>query len=875
MTDKYPINTVVGIDIETTSLDPAHGDIIEIAAIRYDLASGHELDQYVQLTKPHYPITAQIRALTGINESLLTDAPRFSDIKNAVSSFIGTDAVFAHNASFDTRWLKHHGVPLTTNTVWDTFPLACIAWPEAVSYNLGALAAMLDIAGEVEHRAAADVEVTWRLLLKIKQELSLDRETLQSVTKILRDTNLTIYQSLFSLNKQSYRAATSSYPSAEISDSAPTTRAINETKYVNSDTPSHSQSNALKKTITDLIQSKKKGLIEAGPGLNRTTAYLAAALPLARVDAKVIIATATGSLARQLIEYDLPIALRELPQTLTIATLHERSSYLCTRRLDALIQKGTYPTSQAFTLLKIVVWHGKSRSTNLHRLNVSHQEVDILPAVHADALSCRAVCSTTYDCPYQQAVADTKKADVIITSHGVLIAIYDDEDLQLPIAAVIIDEADQLETSARTTTKLDLSQQRLDRTLAAITHGDALGAASSPSSTLSLTIQSGYQKLCIMASGLFTSISTANDTRIISELSRSGSPWRNFEHSANSLLADIKLFIGMVKARLDSTPVSDTVVQLAIRDLEAFSIELTNFVTGTPERIQWLTAEETANSNETAITFHDVAASVPAVLAPLISTIDCVILLSDCMAVNQSYSFIKRVTGFIPDVEIAYSSPTKNLDQLLIYLTKNTPLPTESDYIGFIANQIGAITTFLQGRTYVLCTSKQMVNDLYELLINDLDKERIAVLAQGISGGRASMLRRVKSNPRTLLLGTISYWQGLAIPVTSLPCLIIPRLPFPNPHEPIINGVAAINNVDQFTNIAIPRMITTLRQTLNQLLDDTDGRTAMVILDSRALDHQYRNAITNSLTSNSICSGPVTDIQPRLKTWFGGSPRTV
>lgn len=191
--------TVIGLDIETTALEPAEGDIIEIVVIRYNFQSGEEIDRFESLCAASKPLTPIITSLTGIKSDMLVAKPLFASIITQVQKFIGDSYIFAHNASFDISWLAFHGLELK-NPVWDTFMLAGVAWPQAESYNLGMLARQLKIRVENEHRAAADIALTWRLLGAIRKKLIVSKKIYNQAEDILQKSGLSHYLCLFREN---------------------------------------------------------------------------------------------------------------------------------------------------------------------------------------------------------------------------------------------------------------------------------------------------------------------------------------------------------------------------------------------------------------------------------------------------------------------------------------------------------------------------------------------------------------------------------------------------------------------------------------------------------------------------------------------------
>ena len=210
--------TIVGIDIETTDLDPQKGDIIEVAALRYSFADTTQvIDRFTCLCKPTRLISAEITALTGINDAMVAQSRPFAQVLPELAAFIGDDPVFAHNASFDVGWLDYNGLSIEKSRVIDTYRLAMVAWPEAESYSLSVLSEAVGIKkqalstiGRGPHSAEYDVEMAWRLVCAAQQVLVASPETYPKIIDLLDHGSLGHYKGFFS--KLSSPAAHNPYP---------------------------------------------------------------------------------------------------------------------------------------------------------------------------------------------------------------------------------------------------------------------------------------------------------------------------------------------------------------------------------------------------------------------------------------------------------------------------------------------------------------------------------------------------------------------------------------------------------------------------------------------------------------------------------------
>src|SRR5512143_216046 len=164
---------VVAIDIETTGLDPERDAIIEIGAVKF---KGNRIEaEWSSLVNPRRHVPEFITSLTGIDDAMLRQAPSFREVAPALESFLGSSALLGHNVRFDLGFLQR-GVPLSRNTVIDTYQLAAVLLPSAGRYNLGALGKELGVLLPATHRALDDARVTHAIYLRL-QELARELPT--------------------------------------------------------------------------------------------------------------------------------------------------------------------------------------------------------------------------------------------------------------------------------------------------------------------------------------------------------------------------------------------------------------------------------------------------------------------------------------------------------------------------------------------------------------------------------------------------------------------------------------------------------------------------------------------------------------------------
>lgn len=892
-------DTIVGIDVETTSLTPETGDIIEVAAIRYDLTKptsshlGTQSDELVSFAQPRQPLSAEIAAITGITRDMVATAPPFSKLIEKLSDFIGDSLVFAHNTSFDTGFLAYHGLNLKRNPVWDTFALASAAWPTAPSYNLGTLIAQLGLTADSEHRAGDDVRLTWQLLNKINQQLQLSKETHQQIVELLKKSNQEHYLGLFTA-ASSVNSELS--PTAGISASPDKGRlggvsggigGVSEIFSPNGllaqSLPGFShrpEQLAMAKQVEELIKNNEAGFIEAGPGTGKTYAYLVPLLHyLSQAEQEgavppVIISTYTKALQDQLL-HDVPELLKSLKLPYRVALLKGRRNYLCLTRLLKALQRDQLPADDAWLLIKLLVWLDQDTDGDLEQLNVSYQATHLLHHLHADSISCRLTCSKENpNCPYQRARQRALKADIVIVNHALLAQPEglvrrspqgEGGDSILPLTHLVIDEAHHLEEVARNASQRDLSEHRVEEILSSVSQ---LAKSYPPQLKKRLITEAKqlldtYQQFLQAATNFLDCHTTSAHLRLTEALRRNAS-WQKVVHIGSTWRRQLQFLNGLLESGQEHIKDRELLAS-TIRETETFNLELDIFLTGSSERIQWISLSDEGLS----ATLCDEALSVDQLLSHIFTSANSVTLTSATLTIAGSFDYIKKQLGLSSAHELKLDSSFSYRDQMLIYIVEDAMSPTAPNFDIFTARQIEKIAKLLSGRVLGLFTSHQSVRTVYIKILDELNKANIKPLAQKMTGGRYNITNRFKKNPNSILLGTYSFWEGIDNPGDTLSCVVIPKLPFPLPHNPVHEALGEALSVSAFTSFSLPQMILKLRQGIGRLLRSASDSGVVVILDHRFLHREYGKLVLSSLPPATIHIGSQKDLISTLEKWFG------
>lgn len=303
----------------------------------------------------------------------------------------------------------------------------------------------------------------------------------------------------------------------------------------------------------------------------------------------------------------------------------------------------------------------------------------------------------------------------------------------------------------------------------------------------------------------------------------------------------------------------------SVKEAKQFNTELEMFLNGSKERIQWI---QRSMPDDTTATLYDQALSVESQLNHIFTGASSVTLTSATLTIAGKYDYIKEQLGLPSAHELKLDSSFAYQDQMLIYIVDNGVDPTAPSFDSFTAEKIERISLLLSDRVLGLFTSHQSVRSVYAKALGALNKANIKLLAQKITGGRHNITNRFKNVPSSVLFGTYSFWEGIDAPGDTLSCVVIPKLPFPIPNDPIYEALSEALSVNTFTHFSLPQMILKLRQGVGRLLRSPGDTGAIVILDGRFLNREYGDQVLQSLPPGVVHIGSQADLIPTLEKWY-------
>jgi DNA polymerase-3 subunit epsilon/ATP-dependent DNA helicase DinG len=479
--------SLLAFDLETTGLDPERDSIIEIGAVRF--RGSRVEDEWTTLVNPGRPLDPVIKALTGITDEMLANAPRLTQVIQDFQHFAGDLIVLGHNIRFDLSFLQPKGI-LRDNISLDTYTLASVLLPSAGRYSLAGLASALAVPVMTSHRALEDAHTTRQLFLRLyDQALGLPPDALEEICRLGAEIEWDagwVFDKVFEETRRTKdptdrqdteRSRFFKPASIDIQPLSP----VEHPQPINSDDiaailepggvfdkrfPAYEhrpQQITMLRAVCDALSNSRHLLVEAGTGIGKSMAYLIPSLAwAAQNQERVIISTNTINLQEQLIHKDVPDLSETLQADYRAAILKGRSNYICPRRLASLRQIGPRTREEMRMLAKILVWLYNGGSGDRSEINLSSRESAAWSRLSAEGEDCSVDGCLEYAdgvCPYYQVHRQAENAHVVIVNHALLLADIATGNRVIPdYRYLIVDEAHHLESATTNGLSFQVSQ---------------------------------------------------------------------------------------------------------------------------------------------------------------------------------------------------------------------------------------------------------------------------------------------------------------------------------------------------------------------------------------------------------------------------------
>jgi DNA polymerase-3 subunit epsilon/ATP-dependent DNA helicase DinG len=242
------------------------------------------------------------------------------------------------------------------------------------------------------------------------------------------------------------------------------------------------------------------------------------------------------------------------------------------------------------------------------------------------------------------------------------------------------------------------------------------------------------------------------------------------------------------------------------------------------------------------------------------------VLASATLTIEGGFAYVKERLGLPDPAELMLDSPFDYEKQALVFIPEDIPEPNQRGYQQMVEEALIGLCTATGGRTLALFTANSALKQTYAAIQEALEEQEIAVLGQGIDGSRRSVLERFKEFPRTVLLGTNSFWEGVDVVGDALSVLVIAKLPFSVPTDPIYAARSELY-ADPFGEYSVPQSILRFKQGFGRLIRSKQDRGIVVVLDKRLLSKKYGQQFLHSLPNTRVRTGPLKQL-PLLAARF-------
>jgi len=587
--------------------------------------------------------------------------------------------------------------------------------------------------------------------------------------------------------------------------------------------------------VHDAFQKHHHTVVEAGTGTGKTLAYLLPAICSGR---RVVISTATKSLQEQLYQKDVPFLQKHFAPNLKVAVMKGRSNFLCLSKMHALADQPMLKGMEEMDAFRqIRDWSKLTETGDRAELTFLPDDSELWSRIDARRDTCTGrKCPEFEKCFLTQMQNRAKEADLIIVNHHLFFADLalkqDDFGSILPeYSAVVFDEAHEMEDVASDYFGQQISNFRFEELARDADHAMRLTKTGSP------TLLRRTQRIREKSRAFFDSFPPRGGRFPFARQEREAFLEQNRE-GYDALLNACKV-METEFAALPQKP--EELTRIARRSFEIRQEFSFLFESNEKNFVYWF--ERRNKGVFLAATPIDISQILR---EKLFEAFDTVILTSATLTVAGRFEFIRQRLGLDHAKECALPPEFDFQQQALLYLPQKMPDVRDSGFPGKAADEIVQLLELSQGRAFCLFTSYAQMNDLFERVRMRVD---FPLMVQG-TAPRSVLLERFKNTPNAVLFATASFWQGVDVPGEQLSCVIVDRLPFAVPSDPIVAArVRALEEEGRnpFSEFQVPEAVLALKQGFGRLIRAKTDRGVLALLDTRIQRMPYGKIFLDSL----------------------------
>lgn len=672
-----------------------------------------------------------------------------------------------------------------------------------------------------------------------------------------------------------------------------------------------SQQVQMLRAVADAFSQQKHLMVEAGTGTGKSLAYLIPAAAWAlQNNERVVISTNTIALQDQLVNKDIPDMVAALDLNINVSVLKGRNNYLCPRRLNLLRKRQPENVDELRVLAKVLVWLQSSDSGDRNEINLNGPiERTVWSRLSAEDEGCKldtCLKRTGGRCPYYRARTAAEAAHVLIVNHALLLADTAAEGRILPdYRYLIVDEAHHLESATtdamsfrlrapdvtRLVRELGSAEQGLFGRLLALAHDQlkpsdlaAVTKAVEQATDQAFRLDNAITAYFRVLDGVMEELregkpeSQYAQQERITESKRKAPFWFDVEVSWETAQTCLHGLLNALKSVREGMRGLMNAEDEEAEDLLGVLSTLTLNLLEIDTQLDGLTMNPDSNTIywvehdplQHRLTLQAAPLEIGALMEKTLwHAKESVILTSATLTTHGEFDYLRRRLNAEDAEELTVGSPFDYENSALVYLARDVPEPKEAYAFQKAAEEsILRLAKATGGRMLALFTSYAQLQKTSHAIEAPLAKADITVYEQGEGASASALLDVFKETPRAVLLGTRSFWEGVDVPGEALSVLVITKLPFDVPSDPIVEARSESFD-DPFNEYMLPEAILRFRQGFGRLIRTQTDRGVVAILDKRVLSKQYGRLFMESLPGCTVMEGFLADLPEKAARWLG------